>query len=376
MKRFHQQIAEMDFQALAERQNRATARNIERLLAADAIADADLPLLFSPAADAMIEPMAARSAALTERRFGRVIQLYAPLYLSSECVNQCTYCGFSRELDIARITLTPEQVEAEAAILHEEGFRHILLVAGEHRRIVNMDYLEECVRRLHMKFDSIAIEIQPLGVGDYRRLVAAGVDGLALYQEVYDPEIYSHYHLAGPKKNHAHRLDCIEFGGEAGMRSLGIGALLGLAPWRTEAAALALHGRWLQRRFWRSRIAVSFPRIQPSAHQYAPEFRVEDRDLAHMVFAMRLGLPDAELVISTREPAHLRDGLLGLGITRTSAGSRTNPGGYSAPESHDGEQFTIDDARPAEAIAGVIAGKGLEPVWKDFDRNFIAAGDR
>ena len=303
-----------------------------------------------------------------------MIQLYAPIYLSSECVNKCTYCGFSRELDIPRVTLSPDEVRRDALILHEEGFRHILLVSGEHRRIVNMDYLVGCVRAVEDLFSSISIEIQPLREHDYRRLVEAGVDGLAIYQEVYDERLYARYHLAGPKKLFAARLDAIEAGGAAGMRSLGIGALLGLAPWRGEAALLALHGRFLQRKFWRRRVSVSFTRIQPSAHQYSPEFRVYDRDLVHMMLGMRLALPDAELVLSTHEPAHLRDGMVGLAVTRMSAGSRTNPGGYSTPECHDSEQFQIDDDRPPQEIAAMIAAKGHEPVWKDFDRRFVMAG--
>jgi 2-iminoacetate synthase len=332
-----------------------------------------LPVLFSPAADAYLETIAERSAAITERRFGKVIQLYAPLYLSSECVNECSYCGFSRELEIARVTLTPERVRRDAEILHAEGFRHLLLVSGEHRRIVSMSYLMECMRALGDRFASIAIEIQPLKADEYRALIEAGIDGLAIYQESYVPEIYARYHLAGPKKSFANRLRAIEAGGEAGMRSLGIGALLGLAPWRPQAVLLALHGRYLQKKFWRSKIAVSFPRIQPNAHHYHPDFRVYDRDLAQMVCAMRLALPDAELVLSTREPARLRDGLVGLGITRMSAGSKTSPGGYSAPESRDGEQFAIDDARSPAEVAAMIAARGFEPVWKDFDRRFVAA---
>jgi 2-iminoacetate synthase len=374
--RFYDQLRQLDFDALRAAIEAATPADVERLLTSDAIADADLPILFSSAADAYLEHLAARSAAVTERRFGKVIQLYAPLYLSSECVNKCTYCGFSMELDIPRVTLTPDHVRRDADILHDEGFRHILLVSGEHRRIVNMNYLIECVRALGDRFASVAIEVQPLKTDEYRRLADAGVDGLALYQEVYDPALYARYHLTGPKKNHENRVDAIECGGEAGMRSLGIATLLGLAPWRTEAVLLALHGRWLQRKFWRSKIAVSFPRIQPSAHRYDPDFRVSDRDLTHMLCATRLALPDAELVVSTREPARLRDGLVGLGVTRMSAGSRTNPGGYSAPESHDSEQFTIDDDRPPAAVAAMIAARGHEPVWKDFDRRLVTMDAR
>ena len=363
----------MDLADLWRRIENAGVRDVERALDREHPTPDDLPALFSPAAADYLEPIAQRSAAVTERRFGRVIQLYTPQYLSNECVNRCTYCGFAHDLDVPRVTLTPSQVLDEADILHREGFRHILLVSGEDRRYVNIPYLLEIVEGLHRRFDSIAIEIQPLSGEEYRQLNVAGVDGLALYQETYDPKRYGQYHPAGPKRKYSRRLEAIEHGGEAGMRSLGIGALLGLSPWRLEALLLALHGRYLTRRFWRSRISVSFPRIRTTAADYQPEFPVSDSELVQMICAMRLVLPDAELVLSTREPARLRDRLIGLGVTRMSAGSRTHPGGYTKPEDHEGEQFTVVDNRSPAEVAHAIADKGFEPVWKDFDRGLIAS---
>lgn len=368
-------LQSIDRAALQQLIASATPDAVERAIASGHIDENSIPLLFSEAAGKCLESMAQLSAAITERRFGKVIQLYVPQYLSNECVNKCTYCGFSHELAIPRVTLTPTQVLEESELLWREGFRHILLVSGEDRRHVSMEYLLEVVRGLRQKFESISIEIQPLKMEEYRRLVEVGVDGLALYQEIYDPERYSEYHLAGPKKNYENRVRSIEYGGEAGMRSLGIGALLGLSPWRMEAALLAMHGRWLQRRFWQSRVSVSFPRIQPNAHEYRPDFPVYDRDLVQMICAMRLILPDAELVLSTRESARLRDNVIGLGITRMSAGSRTNPGGYSHL-SEEGEQFGIEDARTPHEVAEAIAARGYEPVWKDFDREFSGMIER
>jgi 2-iminoacetate synthase len=304
-----------------------------------------------------------------------VINLYAPLYLSNQCTNSCTYCGFSRTLHIERITLTLNQVLAEARLLHDEGFRHILLVSGEDPRAVTIEYLLDCVSELRELFDSIAIEIQPLQHEQYRLLAEAGVDGLTLYQEVYDPAIYPRYHPAGPKKLFGRRLDAIEAGGEADFRSLGIGALLGLADWRLEAALLVMHGRYLTRRFWKSRVAVSFPRLQGFAcRELSLEHRVTPANMVQMLCAVRLALPDAELVLSTRESAEFRDNMIGLGVTRFSAGSRTSPGGYSRPpQIHEGEQFDVCDDRPPDEVAAAIAAHGFEPVWKDFDRQFIPA---
>jgi len=364
----------VDRTALRARLASTTAAEVESALRRPSLADREVAALFSPAADAHLEAMAQRSCALTQRRFGKVVVLYAPLYLSNECVNRCIYCGFSGELAIPRTTLTPAQALAQAELLRAEGFRHILLVSGESRRHVGMDYLVEVVRGLRPRFDSISIEIHPLDEEEYRALALEGVDGLALYQEAYYPDRYLECHPAGPKRSYRNRLDAIERGGRSGLRSLGIGALLGLDDWRLEATLLALHGRHLARRFWQSRVAVSFPRIRDAASCYHPDHLVTDRDLAHTICALRLALPDAELVLSTREPPRLRDRLVPLGITRMSAGSRTSPGGYGAPAAdHEGAQFEIEDLRSPAEVSRAVAALGYEPVWKDFDRRLHAA---
>lgn len=346
----------------------ASTAAVAALLDRPAPADAELPALFAPAADPLLEELAARAAALTRRRFGRTIQLYAPLYLSNACVNRCAYCGFSRERDIPRITLGREELRAEAARLAASGFRHVLLVSGEDRTALGPARLEQTLAELGRTFASISLEVYPMREDEYRRMAAAGADGVALYQEVYDPELYRRHHPAGPKSSWSGRLAAIEEAGRAGLRTLGIGALLGLGEWRAEAAALALHGRYLTRRFWRSRIAVSFPRLRPVPGGYAPPRLPSERDLVHMLCATRLLLPDAEIVLSTREPAPLRDRLLALGVTRISAGSRTAPGGYANNDISGAGQFAPEDVRSPAEVAAAIAASGFEPVWKDQDR--------
>lgn len=363
---------DLDAAALAAAIGAATPADVERALRRDALDDRDVAALLSPAARDRLEDLARRSAALTRRRFGRVMQLYAPLYLSSECVNRCTYCGFSQELAIPRRTLGLDEVVAEAEAVRALGFRHLLLVAGEAPRAVTVPYLEQVAAVLARRFDSLSIETGQFPEDGYRRLVAAGIDGLTIYQETYVPEVYRRVHRKGPKTRYDRRLAHLEAGGRAGFRSLGIGALLGLAPWPVEAYCVALHGRALTSAFWRSRIAISFPRIRPAAGGFAPEHPVSDADLVQMICAMRLALPDAELVLSTREPAALRDHLVALGITRMSAGSRTNPGGYQADDP-GAEQFAVHDDRSPAEVAQMLAARGLEPVWKDFDRAFAPA---
>lgn len=352
---------------------RVTLRDVDRALERDTLDERDVIALLSDAAMERLEVLVQKAQWLTRQRFGRTMQLYAPLYLSNECVNRCTYCGFSHELSITRTTLSVAQVLTEADYLRSEGFRHVLLVAGEAPRVINVEYLEAVAQALRPKFDSLSIEVGTFSLDGYRRLVAAGIDGLALYQETYLPDVYRRVHLAGPKNRFDRRLKAIDDGGSAGFRSLGVGALLGLGAWQLEAYYLAMHGRELSRRHWKSKISVSFPRIRDNAGGALAPHPVSDRDLVHMIGVMRLTLPDAELVLSTREPAALRDRLMGLGITRMSAGSRTNPGGYV--EDHcTGEQFSIEDERSPREVALALTEHGLEPVWKDFDQSFIASG--
>lgn len=364
---FLEAASALDLGALRARLAACTAADVERALSVRRPELDECLALFSPAAASFLEPMARLAAARTRLRFGKVIQLYAPLYLSNECVNRCRYCGFARGLDVARRTLTLQEVRAEADRLAQLGFRHVLLLTGENPRLSRSGYLHEVVGLLAGRFPSLSVEVGPQPDGDYARLAAAGVDGFVLYQETYDRQLYTAVHPGGPKASYARRLEAIERAGAAGFRSLGIGALLGLGDWRTEAVLLAHHARFLGRRYWRSRIAVSFPRLRAHAGGELARQPVSDAALVQLICGMRLVLPDAELVLSTREPAALRDRLIPLGITRMSAGSRTSPGGYAQPDGA-GAQFEIQDDRPAEEVAHAIAAAGFEPVWKDQDR--------
>ncbi len=330
----------------------------------------DFPTLISPAAAEFLETMAARSRQLTTLRFGKAVRLYAPLYISNECVNACAYCGFNMRNDTPRTTLSLEQVLAEADVLHRQGFRHLLLVSGEHRGFVPVAFISGIARQLRETFAGLSIEVYPMETADYDVLAASGITGIAVYQETYDRARYAALHN-GPKADFSYRLATPERAARAGLRELGIGALLGLSDHRTDLALLALHAGYLMKTFWQARISISFPRIRQAAGNFVPSETVTDRQLAQAVFALRLVLPDAELVLSTRESQQFRDGMAGLGITRMSAGSRTNPGGYSIAEKAL-EQFAVDDCRNAAEVAAMLDRKGLEPVWKDFDRCFLA----
>lgn len=329
-----------------------------------------------------IEAMAGASQAVTQKHFGKTIRLFAPLYLSNECINNCTYCGFSRDNDIPRITIPIEQVVTETKKLAAQGHRALLLVAGEHPKYVSNGYVEECIRRCLPIMPAISLELGPMETEPYKPLVAAGCEGLVAYQETYHPETYKAMHTAGPKKNYSWRMDCPERAYHAGFRRLGIGALFGLYDWRYEAIAVAAHARHLLQNCWKATVSISMPRMRPAAGGFQPDtkYMMSDRDLVQLICAFRLFLPHVQLVLSTREPQHLRNGLIPVGVTTMSAGACTEPGGYSHfdesnwsnQQEQPGEQFHIADERAPKQVAEVIRKQGYEPVWKDFDQSLVA----
>jgi 2-iminoacetate synthase len=326
---------------------------------------ADLAALLSPAATGRLEELAQAARAVTLRRFGRAVRLYAPLYVSNACLSTCTYCGFAKGLPIARRTLSVDEVAAEAALLTGCGFRHVLLVAGEHRVEVSADYLVDVVRRLRPDVPSLSIETQTWSDDTYTRLVAAGLEGVVHYQETYDRDTYAQVHQAGWKRDYDRRLNSTERAAAAGVRRLGVGALLGLAPdWRADVLALAAHAAMLVREWWRTEVTVSLPRMKPSAAGFQPAVPVADAQYVQALAALRLFEPAAGIVLSTREPAALRDGLVRIAVTHMSAGSSTEPGGYGEPGAAS-EQFSISDERTPAEVAAMLVAAGYEPVWKD-----------
>lgn len=329
----------------------------------------DLAALLSPAAEPFLEEMAARSAEITLARFGRTTQLYAPIYLSNYCTNRCAYCGFSADNIIRRKCLTLDEAEQEAMILHDRGFQHILLVSGEAESAVDVEYMEAIALRLRGKFAAVSIEIQPMSCDHYRRLFKAGITAVAVYQETYDRILYKQVHLSGKKRDFDYRLATPARVASAGMREVGIGALLGLADWRAEGLAIGHHLAWLRKQFWSTAFTVSFPRMRPAAGEFEPLQITTERNLSQLIFALRLFDPDVGLIVSTREEARYRDGMLGLGPTRYSAGSCTAPGGYGASD-QEGEQFSVGDHRSLEEVSRVIKTRGLDPVCKDWDKSF------
>lgn len=353
-------------------------------------------LLSDPSSDSL-ERLARQSQQTTRRHFGRTMRIFAPLYLSNECVNNCSYCGFSRDADILRTTLTVEQVVTEARHLHQQGLRNLLLVAGEHPKFVSEGYLQECLDELKPFIPTLGIEVGPMEDTQYREIVHHGAEGLVVYQETYDRQVYETLHTAGPKKNFDWRLDCPERAYAGGFRRIGIGALFGLADWKLEAMALCAHLEYLYRHCWKAQMTVAFPRMRPYAGNYHytpdPSRYLADKDLLRLVCALRILFPQVGIVMSTREPAGLRDALAPLGVTHMSAGARTEPGGYTGAGSEDlhltvkgrrvelksatgcekaTEQFRINDTRSMAEIAQMLRQQQIDPVWKDWDEALLA----
>lgn len=355
----------LDTRRLATQALTAAPADVTAVLHQDRLDLNGLAVLLSPAAGAHLEDLAQRAQSATVRRFGRVVRLYAPLYLSNHCLSTCTYCGFSRRLPSARSTLTLDQVEQEARVLAARGFRHLLLVSGEHRGEVGPQFLLECVFRLRDLIPSLSVETQTWSADVYARLVAAGLEGVVHYQETYQRDRYRQVHPRGWKRDFNRRLNAMEAAGEAGARRLGLGVLLGLsADWRADLLAVAAHARVMQQRYWRSEITVSLPRITSSAAGFQPVTVLSDADFVQAVAALRLFLPGVGIVLSTRERAALRDGLVRIAVTHLSAGSSTEPGGYTV-SGRTRAQFDVADQRSPQDVASMLTAAGYEPVFHD-----------
>ncbi|SHL47689.1 2-iminoacetate synthase ThiH [Flavobacterium xanthum] len=358
-----------DWDAIKTKIYQTTAQDVERALAKRTRNLDDFLALISPAAQNYLEPMAQECHELTKKRFGKTIQMYAPLYLSNECQNICTYCGFSLDNKIKRKTLTEAEITLEVEALKSAGFDHVLLVTGEANYTVNIHYFLKAIEQIKNDFSIISIEVQPLSTAEYEQLHKAGVYSVLVYQETYHQEVYKKYHTKGKKSNFDFRLETPDRIGTAGIHKIGLGVLLGLEDWRTDSFFNALHLDYLQKKYWQTKYAVSFPRLRPAEGVIEPNFIMDDKDLTQLICAYRLWNEDLEISISTRENEKFRDNIIPIGITSMSAGSKTNPGGYVVdPQSL--EQFEISDERSAAEIAKVISSSGYEPVWKDWDRSF------
>ncbi len=348
------------------------ARRADRAMVRQA-ADASNPgirefaILLSKAAGSELETMASRAQALTRRHFGRTINLYAPLYLSNYCPSRCTYCGFASDRRIQRHKLSAVELDAECAALKRLGLEEVLLLTGDRLATADYEFVCDSISRAASQFHNVTAEVFAMTESEYAGLAAAGCTAVTLYQETYDPDRYTALHESGPKANYQWRLDAPARALAAGIRSVGLGALLGLNEPIAEVLRLFGHAAWLRRRFWGGGVAVSFPRVRPQSGDYMPEFSVSERLLAQIVFAFRIAMPEVPLVLSTRESPRFRDGMAGIGISKMSVASRTTVGGYAETAAPSSAQFEIDDDRGVEEFCAMLYAKGLQPVFKNWD---------
>ena len=366
MKTFISQYNSISADLIREKIYSRSEQDVENALVRKKRSLDDFIAMISPAAMPYLEEMARLSHLATKRRFGKTIQMYNPLYLSNECSNCCTYCGFNHTNKIERLTLNEDQILNEALALKNLGYEHILLVTGESDKKAGFKYLKRALEIVKPHFSLVSMEVQPLSEDEYRELVSIGLNTVYIYQETYQKQPYQLYHPAGKKADFLWRLETPDRLGRAGAYKIGLGVLLGLEDWRIESFYLASHISWLEKNYWKSKYSVSFPRLRPAKGVIEPKYPVSDKELVQLICAYRLFNEELELSISTRESEKFRNNIIKLGITSMSAGSKTNPGGYTL-NNNSLEQFHIADERSPDEIAAMIKSQGYEVVWKDWD---------
>ncbi|MGN0220116.1 MAG: 2-iminoacetate synthase ThiH [Muribaculaceae bacterium] len=367
---FSDELQKYDWDATTADIMSKTLADVDRALAKEHHTVDDFMALISPAAAPRLEEMARLSRALTQKRFGKTISMYIPIYITNSCTNSCVYCGFNRHNKMQRVILTPEQIKDECEAIRRLGpFENLLIVTGENPRLAGTDYLEEALRVCRPYFNNLTIEVMPLSAEDYARLTHSGLNGVVCFQETYNRARYKVYHPAGMKSNFEWRVNGYDRMGTAGVHKIGMGVLIGLEDWRTDVTMMARHLLYLRRHYWRTRYSVNFPRMRPSEGHFQPNVIMSDRELAQLTFAFRIFDPDVDISFSTRESPDFRNNIATLGVTSMSAGSKTDPGGYATyPQSL--EQFAVSDERTPAQVEADIRRIGYEVVWKDWDKIF------
>ena len=358
---------EFDFESHLQE---VTPEEINSILAKDRIDERDFLSLLAPAAQSRFEQMAGKAEAITKRHFGKAVTLFTPFYISNYCDNACRYCSFARQYTIARRHLSFEEIREECQRISESGIRHILVLTGESRSKASIAYIAESIRIIKEYFSSVSIEIYPLKEEEYRVLIDQGVDGLTIFQETYDEIEYHGFHKGGPKDDFTFRLEAPDRACRQGMRTLSIGALLGLSAVHRDVFFTGLHAHYLRRNYPQVELSISLPRIRPLAGDFVPLFPVTDTFFVQIVMAIRIFLESAGITISTRESRQLRNALLPLGVTKMSAGVSTAVGGHS--ETPSTTQFEIADHRSVSEMKADLLSLGYQPIMQDWNVNFLS----
>lgn len=316
--------------------------------------------------DEVLEMLARKSKKITDSFFGKTILLYTPLYISNYCVNECLYCGFSALNNTKRKKMSMDEIQNEMIALKQKGFDTILILTGDDRNNSDLKYIAEAVKTARKYFSEVLIEVYALSEDEYKLLVDNGLTGVTIYQETYDENLYNKLHLSGPKKDFYFRLYAPERAIKAGVKEISIGCLLGLNPdYILDVYLTVVHADYFQTQYPDVEVSISYPRIQEAESKIKIENKVRDREFARIIFSSRIFLPRIGINLSTREKEKIRDNLIGLGITRMSAGSKTTVGGYFY-NTEDTGQFEISDKRSVEEIIEVIKSKGYRPEFTNW----------
>ncbi len=331
---------------------------------------ADIALLAQVSDPGLLAELYETARRVKEEIYGRRLVVFAPLYISNLCANECLYCAFrAANTNVKRRALTREEIAREVEVLIDQGHKRILVVAGEAYPQRGFEYVLDAidtiyaVKKDHGEIRRVNINVAPLEVEEFRRLKEKGIGTYQLFQETYHHETYRNVHLGGQKTDYDWRITAMDRAMEAGIDDVGIGVLFGLADWRFETLALMQHIRHLEARWGVGPHTISVPRLEPatgsdmSAHPPKP---VSDVDFRKLVAILRLAVPYTGIIMSTRETPNLRRETFALGVSQISAGSRTNPGGYSE-EDYDASQFSLGDHRPLDEVIRDVAAMGYIP---------------
>ncbi len=369
---FSDELKKIDWDETTRKIMSKTDADVRRALTKSHCDVEDFMAMLSPAAEPYLEQMAQLSKKYTEERFGNTMSMFIPLYITNSCSNSCVYCGFHVSNPMPRVILTPEQIENEYKAIKEIApFENILLVTGENPAKAGVPYLAKALDIAKKYFSNLKIEVMPLAAEEYAELREHGLNGVICFQETYHKANYNIYHPRGMKSKFEWRVNGFDRMGQAGVHSIGMGVLIGLEKeWRTDITMMAYHLRYLQKKYWRTKYSVNFPRMRPAQNEgFHPNCYMTDKQLAQATFAMRIFDHDVDISYSTREPAFIRNNMAMLGVTTMSAESRVNPGGYHTyPQAL--EQFTVSDNRKVGDIIASLKAVGREPVWKDWDASF------
>ncbi len=320
----------------------------------------------------LIAQMYSAAKEIKEEIYGNRLVMFAPLYISNLCVNNCAYCGFRVDnKEISRKHLDVTQITEETEAILKQGHKRILLVAGEHPDTSSIEYLSAAIKAAYSARDGqsmirrINVNAAPMSVANFAELKKTGIGTFQLFQETYHHDTYKLMHQRGPKANYSWRLDAMDRAQEAGIDDIGIGALLGLYDYKFEVLAMLTHAKHLEQKFNTGPHTISVPRVKPAFNTPLAgkvPYPVSDEEFKKIVAIIRMAVPYTGMILSTRESKELRDEVFQLGISQISAGSHTNPGGYAhGQEEKDAGQFYVTDTRTQLEVIKDVIQKGFMP---------------